>query len=191
MTATEVEKKVVEPKVEEDSDDEVPALESAEGAAAAGEDAAAAGKTSRSEKKSRKTMAKLGLKPVSGCVRVSIKKSKTVLFVISTPEVYKSPSGTTYVIFGEAKMEDMTGEKEKEMVKAFSAATDQMKVESKVPEEEEEEEVDAEGLDEKDITIVMQQVRLHTVARRTINLTPHTVVGLEGQGHQGAEGAQR
>jgi hypothetical protein len=31
------------------------------------------------------------------------------LFVISQPEVYKSPAADTYIIFGEAKIEDVTG----------------------------------------------------------------------------------
>ncbi len=35
-------------------------------------------KQSRSEKKSRKAMLKLGMKPVSGVIRVTIKKSKNV-----------------------------------------------------------------------------------------------------------------
>jgi len=30
------------------------------------------------------------------------------LFVISEPEVYKSPAADTYIIFGEAKIEDVT-----------------------------------------------------------------------------------
>jgi hypothetical protein len=30
------------------------------------------------------------------------------LFVISDPEVYKSPAADTYIIFGEAKIEDVT-----------------------------------------------------------------------------------
>jgi hypothetical protein len=44
-------------------------------------------KQSRSEKKSRKAMLKLGMKPVSGVIRVTIKKSKNVsksLFCVVT-----------------------------------------------------------------------------------------------------------
>ena len=44
-----------------------------------------------SEKKSRKALAKLGLTPVPGILRVTVKKSKAVCFVISSPDVYKSP----------------------------------------------------------------------------------------------------
>eukprot|EP01061_Rhynchopus_euleeides_P017160 TRINITY_DN285_c0_g1_i1.p1 TRINITY_DN285_c0_g1~~TRINITY_DN285_c0_g1_i1.p1 ORF type:complete len:211 (+),score=121.39 TRINITY_DN285_c0_g1_i1:61-633(+) len=165
MTAAEVEKKDVEVKKEEeeeDDDEEVPALEEA-GAAGADGEQVPGGKKTRSEKKSRKAMARFGLKPVSGCIRVAIKKSKSVLFVIPEPEVYKSPSANTYVIFGEAKMEDIAGEKEKEMVKAFAAAAkEREKVETKAPEDEEEddEEVDAEGIDAKDIELLMQQAQV-------------------------------
>jgi len=87
---------------EEDSDDDMPELETA---GAGGEEG---GKQSRAEKKSRKAMQKLGMKPVSGINRVTIKKSKTILFVIQRPEVFKSPASDTYIIFGEAKVEDMS-----------------------------------------------------------------------------------
>ncbi|VVB17736.1 unnamed protein product [Arabis nemorensis] len=56
-------------------------------------------KQSRSEKKSRKAMLKLGMKPVTG-----------VLFFISKPDVFKSPHSETYVIFGEAKIEDLSSQ---------------------------------------------------------------------------------
>jgi len=46
--------------------------------AAAGEEGGARGKQSRSEKKSRKAMQKLGMKPVPGVMRVQIRKSKNV-----------------------------------------------------------------------------------------------------------------
>jgi hypothetical protein len=44
----------------------------------ADDDAPGKGKQSRSEKKSRKAMQKLGMKPVAGVSRVTIKKSKNV-----------------------------------------------------------------------------------------------------------------
>ena len=44
----------------------------------AGEEGGARGKQSRSEKKSRKAMQKLGMKPVPGVMRVQIRKSKNV-----------------------------------------------------------------------------------------------------------------
>ena len=61
------------------------------------------GKQSRSEKKSRKAMQKLGMKPVPGIIRCTVKKSKNILFVISKPDVFKSPASDTYIIFGEVR----------------------------------------------------------------------------------------
>lgn len=61
-------------------------------------------KQSRSEKKARKAMLKLGLKQFAGITKVTIKKSKNILFVISKPEVFKSPACDTYIVFGEAKV---------------------------------------------------------------------------------------
>lgn len=46
--------------------------------ASSAEDGSIRGKQSRSEKKSRKAMQKLGMKPVPGVSRVTIKKSKNV-----------------------------------------------------------------------------------------------------------------
>ena len=45
-----------------------------------------------------------GLKPVHDVSRVTIRKSKNILFVISRPDVYKSPASDTYIVFGEAKV---------------------------------------------------------------------------------------
>ena len=102
---------------ESDGDDDVPDLEEAEGlgdqtnissdmAAAAGitEEPVSKAKQSRSEKKARKAMSKLGLKSISGVSRVTIRKSKNILFVITKPDVYKNPASDTYIVFGEAKV---------------------------------------------------------------------------------------
>merc|ERR1712137_148800 len=70
---------------------------------------AAAGRSSRqskSEKKARKQIQKLGLRPITDVTRVTIKKSKNVIFAITEPDVFKSPSSETYVIFGEVKVDD-------------------------------------------------------------------------------------
>ena len=83
---------------EEDDDEEGEEVEGGSGKAP---------KQSRSEKKSRKAMQKLGMKQVPGILRVTVKKSKNILFVISKPDVFKSPFSDTYIIFGEAKLEDL------------------------------------------------------------------------------------
>lgn len=52
---------------------------------------------SRNEKKARKAISKLGLKHVEGITRVTLRRPKNILFVISQPEVYKSPSSNTWM----------------------------------------------------------------------------------------------
>jgi len=160
---TEVEKPTVdEPtkeEVKDDSDDEVPELEAAgaanQAAAVATEEVRHA---TRSEKKSKKAMAKLGLKPFPGCVKVTLRRSKTVNFVIDKPEVFYS--GNTYVIFGMAKIDEVSGAKEAELMKAFQAAKagQEAPKEEAAAEAEDEAEEDMEGVEEKDIEILMSQV---------------------------------
>merc|ERR1712121_219134 len=99
-------------------DDSIPELEetsgdaagdaSVGGAVATGDDASSKAKQSRGEKKARKIMSKLGLKQVAGVSRVTIRKSKNILFVINKPDVYKNPASDTYIVFGEAKIEDLS-----------------------------------------------------------------------------------
>ena len=64
-------------------------------------------KQNRAEKKARKAVNKLGFKPLDGISRVTIKKGRSMLFVVSKPEVFKAPSSETYVVFGEAEVQDM------------------------------------------------------------------------------------
>eukprot|EP01090_Pellita_catalonica_P011256 TRINITY_DN2280_c0_g1_i1.p1 TRINITY_DN2280_c0_g1~~TRINITY_DN2280_c0_g1_i1.p1 ORF type:complete len:221 (-),score=74.39 TRINITY_DN2280_c0_g1_i1:160-783(-) len=90
-------------------------------------------KQSKSEKKCRRAIQKLGMKPVPGIVRVTVKKQKNVLFVISDPDVFKSISSDTFVVFGEAKMDDFSSHTEDLSKKAKTFE----KVETK-PEETEE-----------------------------------------------------
>ena len=63
--------------------------------------------SSRGEKKARKAIIKLGMKLVPGVERVTLKKSRNMMFVISKPDVYKNPGSDSYIIFGEAKVEDL------------------------------------------------------------------------------------
>ena len=78
-------------------------------------DEAGKSKQSRGEKKARKIMSKLGLKQVTGVSRVTIRKSKNILFVINKPDVYKNPASDTYIVFGEAKIEDLTQQAQMEV----------------------------------------------------------------------------
>mmetsp|Transcript_27574 Transcript_27574/g.90208 ORF Transcript_27574/g.90208 Transcript_27574/m.90208 type:complete len:195 (+) Transcript_27574:147-731(+) len=120
------------------------------------------GKQSRSEKKSRKAMQKLGMKAVTGVQRVTIKKSKNILFVISEPDVFKSPASDTHIIFGEAKIEDMSAQAQTQAAEQFKTP-DLSAVEEKasiMPVEEDEGEVDETGMEAKDIELVMTQAHV-------------------------------
>ncbi|KAI3905067.1 hypothetical protein MKX01_017313 [Papaver californicum] len=123
-------------------------------------------KQSRSEKKSRKAMLKLGMKSVTGVSRVTIKRTENILFVISRPDVFKSPNSETYVIFGEAKIEDLSSQLQTQAAQQFKMP-DIGSVMSK-PDifgagagaslaDEEEEEVDDTGVEARDIDLVMTQ----------------------------------
>merc|ERR1712223_1880310 len=163
-----------------DSDDSIPELEDTGAggaqtqganplAAAAGlnEDMVSKAKQSRGEKKARKIMSKLGLKQVAGVSRVTIRKSKNILFVINKPDVYKNPASDTYIVFGEAKIEDLSQQAQMEAANRFkaaempSSAAETASVPAAIAEEEEEgEEVDATGVEEKDVELVMSQANV-------------------------------
>lgn len=64
----------------------------------------------KSEKKARKAIQKLGMKLQRGFNRVTIKKQKNILFVISKPDVFRAPNSDTYVIFGNANIEDLNAQ---------------------------------------------------------------------------------
>jgi len=156
---------VVEPDdSDEDSDDEMPQLEGQEGGATAGmtEEQMSKAKQTRSEKKARKAISKLGLKPVPGVARVTIKKSKNILFVIQKPDVYKSQGAETYIVFGEAKIEDLSAQAQMQAAEQFkpqpeASITAEAKDVTTVDEESEDDEVDESGVEAKDIELVMAQ----------------------------------
>merc|ERR1712195_99851 len=147
--------------VEDDStDDDMPEMEDGD------EDSKGRAKQSRSEKKSRKAMQKLGMKPVPGICRVTVKKSKNILFVIKEPDVFKTNDSSaakgpqTFIVFGKAEIEDLSQQ-------ATNAAVEQFKppVGGDAPKAEVAEEVDGDDdgdedagdLDENDIELVVKQ----------------------------------
>ncbi|CAL0317107.1 unnamed protein product [Lupinus luteus] len=151
-----------EPLVEDEDDDEDDDDDDTEDENADGlGDGSGRSKQSRSEKKSRKAMLKLGMKPVTGVSRVTVKKSKSILFVISKPDVFKSPASDTYIIFGEAKIEDLSSQLQTQAAEQFKAPKDvsnaALKPESSSTAQDDEEDVDETGVDPKDIELVLTQ----------------------------------
>lgn len=144
-----------------------------EGAPAAVEDPTSKEpKQSRGEKKARKVLSKLGLKPIPGVCKVTIRKSKNILFVISNPDVYKNPVSDTYIIFGEAKIEDLSQKAQLAAAEKFTQGKDLLgsslanpdllsglnQAKNTIKEEsDDDEEVDDKDLEQKDIELVVTQ----------------------------------
>lgn len=94
--------------------------------------------------------------PVAPCAQI--------LFVIAKPEVLKSPASDTHVIFGEAKIEDLSAQAQSAAAQTFKAAEmagmggpGMGGVSRARIEEEDEGPVDETGVDPKDIELVVTQ----------------------------------
>nr|XP_025711685.1 nascent polypeptide-associated complex subunit alpha-like [Callorhinus ursinus] len=130
-------------------------------------------KQSRHEKKAWKAMSKLGLRQVTGVTRVTIWKSKNILFVITKQDVYKSPASDTYIVFGEAKIEDLSQQAQLAAAEKFKfqgEAVSNIQEKTQTPtvqEESEEEEVDETGVEVKDIKLVMCQEQMGQEQRQS------------------------
>ena len=149
------------PQTLEDQEDAPPPAQPA--AAAGGGDGGGA-KQNRAEKKNRKAMQKLGMKAVPDVVRVTVKKSKNILFAIGHPDVFKSATSDTYVVFGEAKIEDLSAQAQQQAASQFQAAQASMgsgaaaaAAPPTIPEEDEGGDLDESGLEPKDVELVMSQ----------------------------------
>ncbi|CCD71933.1 Nascent polypeptide-associated complex subunit alpha [Caenorhabditis elegans] len=158
-------KEVKEPQVDvsDDSDNEAVEQELTEEqrrvaeAAGLGDHIDKQAKQSRSEKKARKLFSKLGLKQVTGVSRVCIRKSKNILFVINKPDVFKSPGSDTYIIFGEAKIEDLTQHAQMSAIENLKPTREAPQLKTVEEDENEDVEEDSTGIEEKDIELVISQ----------------------------------
>ena len=116
-------------------------------------------KASRGDKKTRKLVAKLGLTAIEPVRRVVMKQSDR-LVAFDSPDVYKL--GTTYVVFGDAKVEDLNqAQKQAQAASQFRAPPNPQSTttgETETNKETEEEgQVGSEGFEEKDIEMCMSQ----------------------------------
>ncbi|KAK3829304.1 MAG: nascent polypeptide associated complex alpha subunit [Benniella sp.] len=120
---------------------------------------------SRGEIKARKALSKLGLVKVKGVTRVTIRRSGQSLLAISQPDVFKSLVSDTYIVFGEGQSEDASS-----LQSQLQAAEDVLKDAGETPEtsatspdatpDEDDEEVDDEGVNKGDIDLVMTQANV-------------------------------
>ncbi|MEJ1274398.1 NAC alpha domain containing [Cricetulus griseus] len=129
----------------------------AQGPTGSNEETIAKAKQSRSEKKARKAMSKLGLRQIQGVTRITIQKSKNILFVIAKPDVFKSPASDTYVVFGEAKIEDLSQQVHKAAAEKFKVPSESSAL---VPELAPGPRVEEAGLELRDIELVMAQANV-------------------------------
>nr|XP_002126821.1 nascent polypeptide-associated complex subunit alpha isoform X1 [Ciona intestinalis] len=148
------------PQVTNTSDQQIPSIPEMSEMLGGGDASGGKSKQSRSEKKARKTLSKLGLKLVTGINRVTIRKSKNILFVINRPDIYKNPVSDTYIVFGEAKIEDLSQQAQLAAAEKFknksTTATESATAVNAV-QEESDEEVDESEVETKDVELVMQQ----------------------------------
>ncbi|KAG2172879.1 hypothetical protein INT43_000229 [Umbelopsis isabellina] len=152
--SAEIAEKPVDQKVEE-LEDELPELEE-------NEVSAADTPQSRGEKKARKAIKALGLKKVEGINRVTMRRPRGVLLVVAKPDVYRSVNSDTYIVFGESSVEDMNAQAQAAQALAGEAETEASEQTETAPaaEEEDDGEVDATGVDEKDIELVVSQANV-------------------------------
>lgn len=130
---------------------------------------------SRNEKKARQAIAKLNLRKVEGISRVTFRRKGNQIFAIDNPDVYKSAAGT-YIVFGEAKLEDLTQRLQQAQAQADASGVNPVEgatptdpasitadlqaasLADKTEEAEEEEgEVDESGVSADDINLVVEQ----------------------------------
>ena len=150
--------------LEEDSDDDedVPDLEEQDGVGATmeGADPSRSRQLNRAEKKARKMMQRLNMRPVSDISRVTFKPRGGGYFAIDSPDVYEKNG--SYVIFGEAYHggQQQAAMQQAAMQQAKAAAALQDKDGSgDVPtlDDDADEAVDDSGVEAKDIGLVMSQ----------------------------------
>lgn len=87
------------------------------------------------------------------------------MFVVPQPDVYRSPSSDAYVIFGEAKIEDLSAQAQQNAAEQFRLQTEPETQEERpepfVEEEvDEEEDLNEDDLEKKDIELVMTQANV-------------------------------
>lgn len=84
-----------------------------------------------------------------------------ILFVISKPDVFKSPTSDTYIVFGEAKIEDLSSQLQTQAAEQFKVPPPNTGNVASKPESsamvQDDEEVDETGVEPKDIELVMTQ----------------------------------
>jgi nascent polypeptide-associated complex subunit alpha len=82
--------------------------------------------------------------------------------VIQTPDVFKSPASDTYIIFGEAKIEDLSGQQQQQAAEQFAQPRQVEQAQSRASApapaaDDDDGDEDTTGVEQKDIELVMTQ----------------------------------
>ncbi|KAJ2076847.1 hypothetical protein H4R24_005475 [Coemansia sp. RSA 988] len=118
------------------------------------------------ERKARKAMLKKGFEQVTGITNISVIRRKSPMFSIYSPDVYKSTGSDTWIVFGEARVDNlgrMMNPGAQRAAKAAASATGSTEAEASsttataAQVEEVEEKVDETGVESNDIELVMAQ----------------------------------
>ncbi|KAJ2703948.1 hypothetical protein FB645_003662 [Coemansia sp. IMI 203386] len=120
---------------------------------------------SAAEKKARKAMQKKGLEQVTGITNITIMRKKAGMFSIYAPDVYKNSSSDTWIVFGEARMDNFGRPNPAYQRAARTAAAAPAAASTSaaaVPEAASEaaadsNDVDESGVDSKDVELVISQ----------------------------------
>ncbi|KAI5970412.1 EGD2 [Candida margitis] len=142
--------------------------------------------SNKNEKKARELIKKLNLKQIKGISRVTFKQRGNLIYAIDSPDVYRSAAGT-YVVFGEAKVDDMNQriaeaqaqQAQQDALSKAAAPDASAATEDKSPEaitadlekaslgenkveevEDDDEEVDESEFDPKDIALIVEQTHV-------------------------------
>ncbi|KAJ2178744.1 hypothetical protein GGF45_002714 [Coemansia sp. RSA 551] len=59
------------------------------------------------EKKARKVMQKKGFEQVTGITNISVIRKRSAMFSIYSPDVYKNAGSDTWIVFGEARVDNL------------------------------------------------------------------------------------
>jgi len=130
------------------------------------EEVGKSGKQNRQEKKIRKALASMikdeRLIICADIMRVTVRKAKHILFVIPKPDVYKTKKDETYVIIGEARIEDLSAQAQANAAQMFSqnrpqAAAAEEAIEEVQAIEELVEETEELKLEDSDVQLVVDQ----------------------------------
>lgn len=114
-------------------------------------------RASKGEKKFKKAMSKMGMKPVEGITRVTLKTNKNFILYIDNPEVMKTNNDASYLVFGETKFQDF-----KDMARDIAGSLGSKKEEAVATptpvtgDAVDGEPVEAEGISEESITTLME-----------------------------------